>query len=67
MAIATLPMCVLITAIVYSATTFALGFINPAVALIIVALIWLSAMRFVVDFYVARTIKKKLLPKYENQ
>lgn len=66
MAIATLPMCILITAIVYFATVIILGFLNPLVVLFISAIIWISTMRFVVDFYVARTIKKKILSKYEN-
>lgn len=67
MSLATLPMCIVITLVVYFATTLILGFLNPVVVLIIVAFFWLSMMRFVVDFYAARTIKKKILPRYENQ
>lgn len=66
MALATLPMCVLLTAIVYFATIILLGFLNPLIVLFVSALVWISIMRFAIDFYVARTIKKKILPKYEN-
>ena len=66
MAFATLPMCVLITLIIYLATVILLGFLNPLIVLIISALVWMSIMRFAVDFYTARTIKKKILPKYEE-
>lgn len=66
MALATLPMCVLITLIVYFVTVILLGFLNPVISLTISALVWISVMRFVVDFYAARTIKRKILPKYEN-
>lgn len=66
MAFATLPMCVLITVIIYFTTVILLGFLNPIIVVIISALFWISVMRFVVDFYVARTIKKKILVKYEN-
>ncbi len=66
MAVATLPMCVLITFIIYFATVILLGFLNPLIVLIISALVWISIMRFAVDFYSARTIKRKILPKYEN-
>jgi len=66
MAFATLPMCVLITLIIYFATVILLGFLNPVIVLIVAGLAWMSVMRFIIDFYVARTIKKRILSKYEN-
>ena len=67
MAIATLPMCILLTLIVYFATTLLLGFLNPVIVLIIAVLFWISVMRFSIDFYTARTIKEKILSRYENE
>jgi len=59
-------MCVLITLIIYFATVILLGFLNPVIVLIVAGLAWMSVMRFIIDFYVARTIKKRILSKYEN-
>ncbi len=67
MAFATLPMCILLTLIVYFATTLLLGFLNPVIVLIIAVLLWISVMRFSIDFYTARIIKKKILPRYEDK
>jgi len=67
MSLSTLPMCILITFIIYFCTTVILGFLNPILSLIIAFVFWISVMRFIVDFYVARTIKRKLLTENENK
>lgn len=67
MAFATLPMCALITAIIYLSTFIILGYFNPLIVLFVSALLWISTMRFAVDFYTARTIKKTIMPRYENR
>lgn len=66
MAMATLPMCILIGAIIYVISTYLLGFLTPIGIILVALLCWVSFMRFIVDFYSARVIKKRILPKFEE-
>lgn len=66
MAVATIPMCILIGALIYLLSTYLLGFLTPAGIILVAFLCWISFMRFIVDFYSARVIKKRILPKFEE-
>ncbi len=66
MAFATLPMCLLIGFIICAVSIVLLGILNPIIVLIVAFLCWVSVMRFVVDFYSARIIKRTILAKYEK-
>ena len=63
MTLATLPMCILISAIIYFITTFIMSFLTPLGVILVAFLCWISFMRFAIDFYSARVIEKKLISK----
>ena len=50
----------------YFISTYLLGFLNPIGIILVAFLCWISFMRFIVDFYSARVIKKRILPKFEE-
>lgn len=50
----------------YFISTYLLGFLTPAGIILVAFLCWISFMRFIVDFYSARVIKKRILPKFEE-
>lgn len=66
MAMATLPMCILISAIIFFVSMNLLAFLSPIGVLLVAMLCWMSFMRFIVDFYSARVIKKNLISKREK-
>lgn len=66
MAMATLPMCILISAIIFFVSINLLAFLSPVGVLLVAMLCWMSLMRFTVDFYSARVIKKNLISKREK-
>ncbi len=66
MAIATMPMCLLIDVIICFVSFTLLRFLTPVAILIVAFVCWISLMRFMVDFYTARVIKKNILSKYEE-
>lgn len=66
MAFATMPMCILIGLVIYFATTYFMGFLAPLGVLTVAFLCWISFMRFGIDFYSARIIKRMILPKFEE-
>ncbi len=66
MAFATMPMCILLGIVIYLVSTFLLGFLTPVGIIVVAFLCWMSFMRFVVDFYSARFIKKRILPNFEK-
>lgn len=66
MTIATLPMCILIGGIICLLSYFVLGILPNTGIVIIAFLFWVAAMRFVIDFYSARLIKKRFLKKSEE-
>lgn len=66
MAVATLPMCLLVTAIICVISFTLLSYFTPIAIIIVAFLCWISLMRFIIDFYAARAIKRNLLSKYEE-
>ena len=66
MALATMPMCLLIGVLVYVTTTFVMSFLTPIAILLLTFVCWMSFMRFGIDFYSARVIKNKIMPKFET-
>ena len=66
MALATLPMCVLIGILICIISLLLLSFLVPFAILIVGFLCWIGFMRFMVDFYTARTIKRVILCKNEE-
>lgn len=66
MAAATLPMCILLAAIIFFVSMNLLAFLSPVGVLLVAMLCWMSFMRFIVDFYSARVIKKNLISKIEE-
>ena len=66
MAFATMPMCILIGAVIVLISFALLGFLTPVAITVVAFIFWISVMRFMVDFYTARVIKKQILPRYEN-
>lgn len=61
MFIANCPMCILIGGIICLLSYFMLG-ILPSTGIVIVSFIfWIGLMRFIIDFFVARNIKKHFL------
>ncbi len=61
LSIATLPMCVVLAAIVFVLTDFVFGKLQVVAAILLAAIVWISLMRFIIDFYTARVIKKQLI------
>ena len=66
MAFATMPMCLLIGVIIVFVSFALLSFLTPVAIVVVSFILWISVMRFIVDFYAAGIIKKHILPKYEN-
>ncbi|MBO5060134.1 MAG: hypothetical protein J6C82_04400 [Clostridia bacterium] len=61
MAFATLPMNLLLTVMVAVFTYFAFCMFTPIAIILLCFLFWISLMRFMIDFYTARVIKRKLI------
>lgn len=61
MAFAAMPMNILLTIIIGTITFFALSFFTPIAIVLLMVFFWLSFMRFPIDFYSARVIKRKLI------
>lgn len=61
MAVATIPMCIVILAVICVLSFMLLRVFTPVAVLIVAALFWISFMRFIIDFYTARVIKKIFL------
>lgn len=61
MSIATIPMCLVIGAVIIVLSFLILRFLTPVAIIIVAFLCWISIMRFMVDFYTARVIKKNFL------
>jgi len=61
MTLATLPMCIIIGAIVGLLTYVILGSLPNSLIVILSFLIWVGVMRFIIDFYSARIIKRRFL------
>lgn len=61
MALANLPMNLLLTVIVIVCSYFVLGMLSLFGMALVSLVFWISLMRFTIDFYSARTIKRKLI------
>lgn len=61
MAFGALPMNIFLTAFVIVVTYFAFSYLTPIAILLVVGLCWMSFMRFPIDFYAARLIKRQLI------
>lgn len=61
LAIATLPMCILLGIIVVAVSVGFLGNLSPVGIVLFAVVIWLSALRLVPEFYAARFIKRKFI------
>ena len=61
MAFGALPMNIFLTVFVLVMTYFAFSYLTPIAILIIACICWVSFMRFPIDFYAARLIKRQLI------
>lgn len=61
MAFANMPMNLLLMVIVLVCSYFVLGMLATVGIIIVTLVIWLSMMRFPIDFYTARMIKRKII------
>ena len=61
MALANMPMNLFLTALVLVCSYFALGGLSRLGIIVVSLLLWISMMRFPIDFYTARTIKRKII------
>lgn len=61
MAFGTLPMCLILTAVVALITYFTFSFLTPFAIVLLSFVCWISFMRFPIDFYSARIIKRKII------
>ena len=59
--IATLPACLLLTAFAVVLSFFAFYRLDPFVNIFLTFLFWISFMRFPIDFYTARMIKRRFI------
>ena len=66
MALANLPMNVLLCAVVTAMSFFLFNVMTPVGAMLVSFVCWLSFMRFPLDFYAARIIKRKLIGDKEQ-
>ena len=66
MAIATLPMCLLLGVIVIALSFLVLQCLTPIAVCVVAFVCWISLMRFIVDFYTARVIKKNFLQEQKE-
>lgn len=66
MAIATMPMNLILTLVVAVFTYFVFSLLTPIAIVLLTFLCWLSFMRFPIDFYSARVIKRKLIGEQEE-
>ncbi len=61
LSIAAFPMCAVITAIIYLLTEVVLAAMPSGVIVVASFVIWIGLMRFMIDFYAARFIKRQFL------
>lgn len=66
MSFATMPMCFVIAILIITITYAVLSIFTPIAVVLVAFFIWISLMRFMVDFYTARVIKKNILSRYEQ-
>ena len=66
MGIATIPACLFLTVFVVFVTAFAFQVLTPFAIILLSFLIWISLMRFPIDFYTARIIKRRFIDGQER-
>ena len=66
MGFAMLPANLFLTFFVIAMTVFVLGILPPPAIILLMFVLWISFMRFPIDFYVARMIKRKFIDNSEN-
>ena len=67
MAFGALPMNVFLTIFVIVASYMFFSILTPVAILLVAALFWVSFMRFPIDFYAARIIKRQLIDKRNEE
>ena len=67
MSIASLPMNICLTVFVIIISFFAMTMLSPIGIILISVLCWMSFMRFPIDFYVSRIIKRKLIDTQDTE
>ena len=66
MAFAALPMNIFLMAFVAICSYLFFSFLTPIAILLVAALFWVSFMRFSIDFFAARIIKRELIDRKES-
>ena len=66
MGFAMFPANLLLTILVTAVTVFAFMTLPPFLIIMLMFLIWISFMRFPIDFYVARMIKRRFIDNEKN-
>lgn len=66
MGMAELPANLIFTLSISLLTFFAFGFLTPVAIIVLFMTSWISFMRFPIDFYVARVIKRKFIDNQQN-
>lgn len=67
MTIATLPMCLLLGGIICLLSYFVLGVLPNAGVIVVAFLFWVAVMRFIIDFYAARLLKRRFIKEPEQE
>lgn len=66
LSIAAFPMCAVITAIIFLLAYTLLAVMSTGLVMVITFIIWIGLMRFMIDFYAARFIKRHFLVEIEE-
>lgn len=66
MSIATIPVCLVIGAVIIVLSFLVLRFLTPVAIIIVAFVCWISFMRFIIDFYTARVIEKNFLQEQKE-
>ena len=66
MAFAAFPMNVFLVIFVTVLSYFCFSYLTPIAIILVIAIFWISFMRFPIDFYAARIIKRELIDKQKG-
>lgn len=67
LALATLPMNVLLAIVIFILTYLFYTVMTPMIGLLAALLLWVGVMRFPIEFYASRTIQRRLLDNMEKK
>ena len=67
MGFATLPANLFITIFIVVITFFVFGMLTPFAIILLMLFLWISFMRFPIDFYVARMVKRRFIDNREDK